>query len=109
MAYIYVVSCADGSLYTGITKDIKRRMKEHMSGNAKSKYTRSRKIKALEALWECDGYSEAARFEYAIKQLTRAQKLALISEPEMLDGYFKELSEIAVRNLEVFDIQKEGK
>lgn len=87
MAYIYVVRCADGSLYTGIASDICRRMREHAAGGkAAAKYTRAHPIRALEALWQVDDLSSAARLEYRIKQLSREQKEHLLRTPSLLGG-----------------------
>ena len=68
-------------LYTGITTDVKRRMEEHSGLNGKgARFTRSHRLRALEALWSCDDRSLASRLEYRIKQLTKAQKLRLLSD-----------------------------
>ena len=77
--YIYMLLCADGSLYTGITTDCERRLKEH-NGNNKlgAKYTRARRPVVL--VWkEASGCrSLAGKREYQIKQYSREKKLALI-------------------------------
>ena len=78
MYYTYILLCADGSLYTGMTADIKRRIKEHCSGGARAaKYTRSHKPEKLAALWETSSASLACRLEYRIKQLPAAKKRQL--------------------------------
>lgn len=106
MAYIYIVRCEDDSLYTGITKDIKARMKAHLTGTGKAKYTRSRKIRQLCALWTCESYRDAARLEYAVKTLTRSKKLELIADPESVNGLFEHLSDIHFETSELFDINE---
>jgi putative endonuclease len=75
---VYVLRCADGSLYTGITTDVSRRLAEHNgNGAAGARYTRSRRPVALvHAEAACDR-AEALRREAAIKRLDRARKLAL--------------------------------
>jgi len=78
--HIYVVSCSDGTLYTGITKDIERRMTEHNSGSG-SKYTRCRLPVSLVYSEKTLSRSRAARREAAIKALTRAEKMRLCSSP----------------------------
>lgn len=95
MAYIYIVECEDTSLYTGITKDICKRMKTHTSGKgAAARYTKSHKIKRLAALWYHEDYRGAARLEYAIKKkLTRAEKLRLIENPNLLNDLLPDLAE----------------
>ena len=85
MYYIYILGCTDGSLYTGVTTNIIRRVREHyykLPGCAK--YTASRGVCSLEALWTSPEKSSAYRLEYHIKQLTHSQKLSLISSPEVL-------------------------
>ena len=82
MAYIYMVRCEDDSLYTGITKDIRRRICEHYyKKRSGAKYTKSRRICALEMVWETDDWSMAGRLEYRIKKLRRSEKEKLILDP----------------------------
>ncbi len=78
--YTYIVECADGSLYTGIAADIKRRMREHL-GNEKSgaKYTRSHHPTQVRAAWKSENRSTASKLEFYIKKLPREKKLQLIS------------------------------
>lgn len=78
MFYIYILQCADGTLYTGYTVDIEKRVKEHNAGKA-SKYTRSRLPVQCVYNEECLSKSEALKRELEIKTLTRKQKLALIA------------------------------
>ena len=75
--FVYILRCADGSLYTGITKDMKRRCQQHNDGNA-SRYTRSRRPTKL--IWQevQPSRSSALKREAAIKAMTRQDKLALI-------------------------------
>lgn len=76
---VYILRCRDGSLYTGITTDLARRLAEHRTGGAAgARYTRARLPVRL-VWWEAQpGRAAAARREAAIKRLTRARKLALI-------------------------------
>ena len=84
---VYIVRCADGSLYTGIAVDARRRFEEHREGGAKAaKYTRAHGAVALEAVWDAADRAEASRLEFRIKRLSRAEKLALIAEPERIEG-----------------------
>ena len=81
--YVYIIRCAGGTLYTGITTDVERRMREHFGQTEKcAKYTRTHKAEALEALWSTADRSLASKLEYRIKQLTKAQKLRLIADNE---------------------------
>ena len=79
--YVYMLRCGDGSLYTGSTDDVARRLKVHQSGKG-AKYTRSRLPVALVYREELPDRSAALRREAAIKKLTRGQKLALLAEKE---------------------------
>lgn len=75
--YVYILRCADGTLYTGSTDDVARRLAVHNSGKG-AKYTRSRRPLELVYTEELDSYSAALKREYAIKQLSRQEKLNLI-------------------------------
>jgi len=74
---VYIVRCADGSLYTGITKDVKRRCQQHNAGTA-SRYTRSRGPVKLVYQEDQPDQSSALKREAAIKAMTRQGKLAMI-------------------------------
>ena len=76
-AHVYLMRCADGTLYCGWTTDVRRRVGEHQAGTA-SRYTRSRLPVALAWSKEVASRGEALREEHRIKQLTRAQKLRLV-------------------------------
>jgi len=75
--FVYMVRCADGTLYTGIARDIDRRLDEHNSGKG-AKYTRGRTPVSLVYREPCGDRSGAVRREGAIKRLTRSAKLRLI-------------------------------
>lgn len=77
MNYTYMVKCRDGSLYTGWTTDVERRIKEHNEGRG-AKYTRSRRPVELVYYEAFETKAEAMRREYAIKQLSREEKEKLI-------------------------------
>ena len=77
--YMYVVECADTSLYTGITNNLQRRLNEHNYGSRGAKYTRSRRPVKYRMTVLCKNHSDAAREEYKFKKLTRKQKLVIIS------------------------------
>ena len=79
--YVYILRRGDGSLYTGSTNDVARRLKAHQSGKG-AKYTRSRPPVALACQEELPDKSAALRREAAIKGLTRREKLKLITEKE---------------------------
>ncbi len=75
--FVYMVECSDKTLYTGITNDVVARIAKHNSGKG-AKYTRSRSPVKLKAFWKYETKSIAAQAEYAFKQLSKTQKLALI-------------------------------
>ena len=80
--YVYIVRCADESLYTGITTDPERRVLEHNSDAHKgAACTRARRPVSLVYTENADSRSLAARREYQIKQLSRKEKLALVDNP----------------------------
>lgn len=74
--YVYILRCGDGTLYTGITDDVSARLEAHRSGKG-AKYTRGRGPLELVFREKAESHSDAAKREWQIKQLTRAQKLAL--------------------------------
>lgn len=80
-SFVYIVECADGSLYTGWTTDVEERIKTHNSGSG-AKYTRSRLPVTLVYQEELPDKPAALRREAAIKSLTRSEKLALLQTTE---------------------------
>ena len=77
--YVYIVQCSDDSLYTGITKDLNRRVEEHNSNDMLgARYTRARRPVSLVYKEVLNTRTEAARREYELKLLRRKEKLALI-------------------------------
>ena len=75
--FLYLLKCADRSLYTGITNDLDRRFKMHTLGRA-ARYTRGRRPVKMVYHEICRSHSAALKREYAVKSLTRAEKLALV-------------------------------
>ena len=76
--WVYMLRCADDTLYTGITTDVARRVAEHNGdGGLGARYTRSRRPVELVHVEAAPNRAEAARREAAIKRLDRARKLAL--------------------------------
>ena len=71
---VYLVLCLDGSLYTGVTNNIGRRMKMHASGKG-SKYVRAKGFDKILAVKECADKSIAMKEEYFVKQLSKNQKI----------------------------------
>ena len=79
MWYLYILRCGDGSLYTGITTDVEKRLEAHRSGKG-AKYTRGRGPLELVYREECGDHSEALKRELEIKRLPREEKLKLIKK-----------------------------
>ena len=76
--WIYILHCGDGTLYTGIAKDVQVRLGQHQAGKG-AKYTRGRGPVALVHQEPCSSRSTASQREAAIKRLTRQEKMALIA------------------------------
>ena len=76
--YLYILRCCDGTLYTGITTDVEKRLETHRSGKG-AKYTRGRGPLELVYRETCGSHSDALKREMAVKRLTRAQKEAMIA------------------------------
>lgn len=72
--YVYLLECADGTIYTGIAVDVDARMKQHGTKKG-AKYTRTRGPFKLINSFKCETRSEALKLEYKIKQLSRKEKL----------------------------------
>ncbi len=79
MWHMYVVRCDDGTLYTGVTTDITRRVNEHNASPRGAKYTKSRRPVTLVYSKAYPNKSLAMKAEYRFKQLTRAEKIKDIS------------------------------
>jgi len=81
--YVYIIRCGDGTLYTGITTDVGRRVSEHeQAGPRAARYLRGRG--PLQLVFACDAgdRGRALQLEYRIKHLSRTRKEALIEHPE---------------------------
>ena len=81
MYYVYMLRCEGGSLYTGITTDVKRRFCEHIGGGIKgAKYTKIHKPLCIEAAFEVADKSDALKLEARIKKLTKEAKENLVAD-----------------------------
>ena len=81
MFWVYMLECSDGSLYTGWTPDLEKRIGQHNAGRG-SKYVRSRLPARLKYSEPVDTKNEAMKRECALKKLSRSEKLALIASRE---------------------------
>lgn len=79
--FVYIISCKDKTLYTGITNNIQKRLNDHGNGNG-AKYTKNRGPFTLMYTEKCSGRIGASQREYQIKRMTRAQKLTLLAEQQ---------------------------
>jgi putative endonuclease len=84
---VYMVSCADGTLYTGYTTNVERRIALHNAGKG-GRYTRSHRPVVLVATWTFNSKGEALRAERELKRLPRKQKLRLAEQgtPPKVEG-----------------------
>lgn len=82
--YIYMIRCKDDSIYTGITKDIERRIKEHLDKtNKAAKYTKRVGAIKLEQSFKTNSRKKAAKLEYWIKKLSKKEKENLIKTKDL--------------------------
>lgn len=77
MNYTYILTCADGTLYCGWTNDLDKRLKVHNSGQG-AKYTKSRRPVVLSYYEAFETKSEAMKREWAIKRMSRREKMGLV-------------------------------
>ena len=88
MYYTYILRCKDNSLYTGITTDLERRLKEHKEkGEKTAKYTLRHEAVKMEIAWESENRVLASKLEFNIKKLTKKQKEELIKNPKLLSEF----------------------
>lgn len=83
--FVYLIECADGSVYTGIAIDVQARFEKHLSGTG-ARYTRSRKPLQVLASFERPDRSSALRAEYWVKRLSPVEKRALAAGARTLDS-----------------------
>lgn len=84
MNYIYIIECKDGTLYTGWTVNIEKRLEKHNSGTG-AKYTKSRFPVTLRYLEEYSSKEEAMKREWQIKKLKRSKKLELCQSSKLIE------------------------
>ena len=87
MWYLYIIRCGDDTLYTGITTVVARRFDEHACGGPRAaKYLRGRGPLRLVAKVKVGNRTKAARLEYRVKALTRAEKKRIVERPVLLQA-----------------------
>ncbi|AOJ63479.1 excinuclease [Burkholderia ubonensis] len=92
--FLYLIECADGSVYTGITTDVAARFDEHAAGKG-ARYTRSRKPLAVLASFPLADRSSASRAEYWVKQLSPKQKRELAAGMRTLESVLPVVAAVA--------------
>lgn len=87
--YVYILRCAGDLLYTGVTTDPERRLRQHTAGRSKggAKFTAARRPEGFAALWQAPDRSAALKLEARIKSLPRSKKLELIDGEAAPEGY----------------------
>jgi putative endonuclease len=88
--FVYVLRCGDGSLYTGIARDVDARLAMHESGKG-ARYTRGRGPLRLEAKTSCPSHGDALRVELALKKLPREEKAALTAKSGRLGRFARKV------------------
>lgn len=87
--FVYMIECEGGVLYTGVAKDIEKRLKKHYYKKKNgAKFTKSHQMTALKVLFQAKDKSCALKLEYLIKKLNREEKLKIISNPELVFELF---------------------
>ncbi len=82
--YVYMVRCADKSLYTGITTDVDRRVDEHNSGKKAAAYTRSRRPVVITYMEKCKNRSAASKREGELKDLNKREKETMLKSSRQI-------------------------
>jgi putative endonuclease len=93
--FLYLARCSDGTIYTGIARDVAARMAAHDAGRG-ARYTRGRGPLALCAIRRCASQSEALRLECAVKKLPRARKEKLLSKRRLSAFCRHAVAEVAI-------------
>jgi len=85
MYYVYILRCEGDNLYTGITTDVPRRVRQHLGQLAGgAKYTATHRPRAIAMVWSAPDRAAASRLEYGVKHLSRREKDRLLAEPARL-------------------------
>ena len=96
MYYVYMLSCKDNTIYTGITTDVKKRVDTHEKGIG-AKYTRGRGPFVILGIWEVGTKSEASKVEYFIKKLPKLKKIKIYKDVGFLEKIISIEKEIIVK------------
>lgn len=107
MYYIYMLGCGDGSVYTGVTNDIKKRINAHKCGEG-AKYTRGRGPFELFSLWESKTKSQACKVEYFIKKHVKNKKILFYTDKKYLVELIYEKKGIEIKKLSLLNLVVEN-
>ncbi len=100
MYFVYMLRCEDNSLYTGITNDFEKRYEKHTGRLASAaKYTKSRRVVGVAALWTAPCKSDALKLEYRIKKLTKKKKEYLVLHPEEVNNLLPGTEYVYIREV----------
>ncbi|MEI6857736.1 GIY-YIG nuclease family protein [Psychrilyobacter sp.] len=105
MYYVYMLGCGDGSVYTGITNDVEKRMEAHRCGEG-AKYTRGRGPFGIHSLWEMKTKSQACKVEYFIKAQTKKKKVLFYTNKEYLTKLIYEEKGIEIKKLPQWELEE---
>ena len=98
MYYVYMLGCGDGSVYTGITNNIIKRIEAHRCGEG-AKYTRGRGPFELYSLWKVKTKSQACKVEYFIKKQKKKKKILFYTDKEYLSKLVYEEKGIEIKKI----------
>lgn len=96
MYYIYILRCADNTLYTGITTNPPRRLKEHITKKRGARYTKMHTAAYFEALWRAGDRSTALCGEAQIKKMRKEKKEELIARPNIFTEIMRDKGHIVL-------------
>ncbi len=94
--YLYILLCADNSYYIGTTNDIQKRFLAHSSGKG-AKYTSSKKVLGIEALWKLESKNIALSVEGIIKQASKKEKCLFVQNTFALKKFYKNKKGIDIK------------
>ncbi len=102
MYYIYMLRCKDNSIYTGIAKDLQKRMREHFTKDKScAKYTLNHGAMKLETAWITQNKSLALKLEYHIKTLSKIKKEELILNNNISELLYPKIDENMYKKIDV--------
>lgn len=105
MYYVYMLRCEDNSVYTGIAKDLTKRMREHFTKNKNcAKYTLNHSAVKLECAWITEDKSLASKLEYHIKKLPKVKKEELILNNNINELLSSKIDENMYKRIDINEV-----